>query len=240
MFLREPPPNPYDLRFALGRVPVRVHPLFWLVAMLLGINQKNPILVLIWVGAVFFSILVHEFGHAAAALAHRWPSRIVLYAAGGMALYHPERQTLRSAVIIAAAGPFAGFLFAAVVILAVSLTGHMIGLSLFGWTPVFNASAPPLNNKFTIELISDLLYVNIYWGLVNLLPIYPLDGGQISRALFVNRLPGNGLRTSLFVSFYVACALAIFSILAGKGLFLPIFFGFFAYDNYRSLNNQMW
>lgn len=240
MFLREPPPSPYDLRFAVGRVPVRVHPLFWLVAMLLGINQKVPIQILIWVGAVFFSILVHEFGHAIAALAHRWPSRIVMYAAGGMAVYQPERSTLRSDIIISAAGPVAGFIFAAVVILSVVLTGHSVDFSLFGWEPEFNASAPRLNNLATVYLVYDLLYVNIYWGLVNLLPIYPLDGGRISRAILVNQLPGNGLRTSLFVSFYVACALAVLSILAGKGLFLPIFFGFFAYDNYRSLNNQMW
>ena len=39
--------------------------------------------------------------------------------------------------------------------------------------------APTLNT-----LIWDLLQVNILWGLVNLLPVYPLDGGQIARELF--------------------------------------------------------
>ena len=33
-------------------------------------------------------------------------------------------------------------------------------------------------------LVWDLLFVNIFWGLVNLLPVFPLDGGQISRELF--------------------------------------------------------
>lgn len=240
MFLREPPRTPYDLRFSIGQIPVRVHPLFWLVSAMLGMRLKAPKLVLIWVGAVFFSILFHEFGHALAALAHRWQSRIVLYAAGGLAVYQPDRQTERSTILIAAAGPFAGFVFAALVILVVTLSGFQIEVSLLGWSTTLNASAPRLKNFSTLYLVHDLLYVNIYWGLVNLLPIYPLDGGQISRAIFVNRLSGNGLRLSLQVSFIAAVALAIISVLADRGLFLPLFFGFFAYDNYRSLNNQMW
>ncbi len=240
MFLREPPASPYDLRFSIARIPVRVHPFFWLVAAVLGINQEVPKLVLIWIVAVFFSILFHELGHAYAALAHGWPSRIVLYGAGGLATYQPTRQTLRSIVLIAGAGPFAGFLFAAFVVLAVIVTGHSITIFLFSWSTEFNASSPALSNVSTLYLVYDLLQINIYWGLVNLLPVYPLDGGQIARALFVNRLPGNGLRLSLQVSFFTAIALAIISLTAGNGLFLPIFFGFFAYDNYRSLNNQTW
>lgn len=175
-----------------------------------------------------------------AALAHHWPSRIVLYAAGGLAVYQPDRQTERSTILIAAAGPFAGFVFAALVILAVILSGYQIEVSVLGWSTTLNASAPKMTNVLTWFLVQQLLYVNIYWGLVNLLPIYPLDGGQIARAIFVNRLPGNGLRLSLQTSFLAAVALAIISVLGDRGYFLPLFFGFFAYDNYRSLNNQMW
>jgi len=217
-----------------------VHPYFWLVAAVLGMNQQVPKLVLIWVGAVFFSILFHEFGHAFAALSHRWPARIVLYGAGGFATYQPTRQTLRSVILIAGAGPCAGFLFAALVVFAVIVSGHSIIFHLLGWSLRINASAPGLSNIPALYLVDDLLQINIYWGLVNLLPIYPLDGGQIARAIFVNRLSSNGLRLSLQVSFYTAIALAIVSITAGNGLFLPIFFGFFAFDNYRALKNQMW
>ncbi len=240
MFLREPPPSPYDLRFPIARIPVRVHPYFWLTGMLLGFNQKVPVLIFIWVGAIFFSILVHELGHACAALAHGWPARITLYAAGGLATYQPTRHTLRSNILIAIAGPFAGFFFATLVILAVTISGHSLTVYLFGWSTTFNASEPGLGNFATLNMVYDLLYINIYWGLVNLLPIYPLDGGQIARALFVNRIRGNGLRFSLQVSFATAIALAISSLSAGNGMFLPVFFGFFAFDNYRSLNNQVW
>lgn len=57
------PETPYDLRFQLLGMPVRVHPLFWLVAAMLGWRNENIPLVLIWVGCVFVSILVHEYGH---------------------------------------------------------------------------------------------------------------------------------------------------------------------------------
>ena len=42
----------------------------------------------------------------------------------------------------------------------------------------------PLQNATLNTAIWDMLWVNIYWGLVNLLPVYPLDGGQIARELF--------------------------------------------------------
>ena len=42
-------------------------------------------------------------------------------------------------------------------------------------------SNPPggFDNPYADKLVSSLLFVNYFWGLVNLLPVYPLDGGQI-------------------------------------------------------------
>jgi hypothetical protein len=67
VFLAEPPRTPWDLNFQVLGFPVRVHPLFWAVALLFGLsgNQK-PVDMLLWVGTVFVSILVHEMGHAPA------------------------------------------------------------------------------------------------------------------------------------------------------------------------------
>ena len=48
----------------------------------------------------------------------------------------------------------------------------------------FVAYFEPLATRRTNSIIGDLLQVNILWGLMNLLPIYPLDGGQIARELF--------------------------------------------------------
>ena len=49
-----------------------------------------------------------------------------------------------------------------------------------------------------------MLYVNIFWGLVNLLPVYPLDGGQIARELLELASPADGVRQSLWLSVIAA------------------------------------
>jgi len=68
VLLGEPERTQADLNFALFGFPVRIHPLFWLVAVILGFRAiSTPADLLIWVLAVFLSILVHELGHMAAA-----------------------------------------------------------------------------------------------------------------------------------------------------------------------------
>ena len=47
-------------------------------------------------------------------------------------------------------------------------------------------------------------YLNLWWGLVNLLPVYPLDGGQIAMEFFRSKWPYDGaVRTHSFC-IYVA------------------------------------
>jgi stage IV sporulation protein FB len=52
-------PTPYDLRFSLFGIPVRVHPFFWLVSLVMGWSPHAPQLMVVWVACVFVSILVH-------------------------------------------------------------------------------------------------------------------------------------------------------------------------------------
>ena len=61
-----PPPTRFDLCFTLFRVPVRVHPLFWLIAALFGGITGDLRTLIIWVASVFLSVLVHKMGHAPA------------------------------------------------------------------------------------------------------------------------------------------------------------------------------
>ncbi len=73
MFSFEPPRTAYDLHFQIAGIPVRVHPLFWLATLILGSNSWSGdgnvdpdagMKLLIWVGVMFVSILVHELGHS--------------------------------------------------------------------------------------------------------------------------------------------------------------------------------
>jgi membrane-associated protease RseP (regulator of RpoE activity) len=85
-------------------------------------------------------------------------------------------------------------------------------------------------------LIVDLLYVNIFWGLVNLLPVYPLDGGQISQEVFQMVNPRDGLRQSLWLSVVVAAVVGVLAYLQWDQLFLALFFGYMAYTSYMTLS----
>jgi Peptidase family M50 len=60
-----------------------------------------------------------------------------------------------------------------------------------------------------MSIVDDLLYVNFYWGLVNLLPVWPLDGGHISRALVEHWDRHDGRRKSLILSGLVEGAIAM-------------------------------
>jgi stage IV sporulation protein FB len=85
-------------------------------------------------------------------------------------------------------------------------------------------------------LIALLLQVNVLWGLLNLLPIYPLDGGQVSRELMMVAFnPRTGIIRSLWLSIICAAATGLILGLRPPSLFNLILFGFLAYSSYRAL-----
>ena len=86
--LREPGPTQGDLHFKLLGMPIRIHPLFWLIAVILGANSGGATEVLIWVAAVLVSILIHELGHALVIRAFGFHPWIVLYGIGGLTIHN--------------------------------------------------------------------------------------------------------------------------------------------------------
>jgi membrane-associated protease RseP (regulator of RpoE activity) len=82
--------------------------------------------------------------------------------------------------------------------------------------------------------VHHFLYVNIMWGLVNLLPIYPLDGGQIARELFTLGGARRGIVLSLQLSVAAAALVAVYAI-TQESLFLCLMFGFLAFGSYQAL-----
>ena len=79
-----------------------------------------------------------------------------------------------------------------------------------------------------------LVFVNILLNLFNLLPVFPLDGGQIARQLFVKFDPWGGVRNSVILSIAVAVFVALFAFNHNGG-FIAFFFGFMAWNNYQLL-----
>jgi stage IV sporulation protein FB len=234
VFLIEPPRTQYDINFALAGVPVRVHPLFWLVTILLGAgNDAKPAEVLIWTAAVFVSILVHEFGHAVLIRYYGWRPRITLYGMGGLASYEPTWHRTWPQVAISFAGPAAGFLLAAATVLAIRLAGHAVYLDTkHFFRPV---DFDPFRSTNLNDLIFDLLFINIFWGFINLLPIYPLDGGKISQEVLNHFNPATGVRQSLMISIFTAGGMAVVTFTKLGSLWTALFFVYFAVINYQTL-----
>jgi len=165
-------PTPLDVNFRLAGFPVRVTPWFWLTMALLGsFSLNDPALgavgMVVWVAAGFVSILVHELGHAVSARWFRAPAIIVLTAFGGYAQYYdraPPSGWRR--LVVCLMGPIVGFLLLGLVVIS-EMSTHWMDLH-----PVLNAFG---------------LYVGIQclvWGLFNLLPVWPMDGGQALREIF--------------------------------------------------------
>jgi Zn-dependent protease len=236
MLLGEPPPTQADLHFRVLGFPVRVHPFFWVMAFLLGmgaasINKKvDPALALIWIAVVFVSILVHELGHAVMQRCYGGRPWITLYGMGGLASCGDCDRRPRSQIIISFAGPFAGFFLAAFVVAVLHAMQRFEGFQLW-WMPV---RWTEFNSMKADRFVFFLLYVNIWWGLLNLLPIYPLDGGQVSRQVFLVWNPWKGILYSLYVSAAVAVLVAIYAV-SKNDIYLAVLFGFFAFGNFQSI-----
>jgi Zn-dependent protease len=248
----EPGRTNYDLQFPLFGFPVRVHPAFFILPILLGQgfvrgSDVNTGVGLLLVAAVFFvSILIHELGHAVAFRLYGVPSRIVLYWMGGLAIpdsggaWSPRRTgalTSNQQIVVSFAGPLFGFLLAALLVgIVLALGGEIRTVNIF-YIPIpipvlkgtiFAASA----SAFLVFVAGIIL--NILLNLLNLVPIYPLDGGQIARQVMVQMDRFNGVRNSIILSIASAILIAVLCIKADE-TFMAIFFGFMAFSNYQSL-----
>jgi Zn-dependent protease len=100
--------------------------------------------------------------------------------------------------------------------------------TISAWPDVNPSNVARLQSNYLwYVLINDLLYVNFYWGLVNLLPVFPLDGGHASRAILERRDPFNGKRTAYLVSAITGGLLVLAGVLV-QNLYLILLFGLLA------------
>ena len=240
----EPRKTAYDMYFQCARIPVRISPWFWAISLFLGINHGG-IELLMFPPIVFVSILIHELGHAVVMRRFGETPRIVLYAMGGLAISdgpsygrQPEPRTARNQILISLAGPGAGFLFAAILIGAVYALGGRIE-SAIALTPDLSGliDDSQSNEKaigFLKSAVRFLLFINIYWGIMNLMPVYPLDGGQVARELLTLGDPWKGVIRSLWLSIVTSVLLAVAGLLLNLFI-LMIMFGLMAFSNYQTL-----
>ena len=247
LLFQPPPPTRYDLRFSIAGIPVSVHPLFWLIALLFG-SSGDLLLIPIWILVIFVSILVHELGHALAFRRYGQRSRIVLHFAGGLTIPEPVYWgsgyanvglSPNQQIFISLAGPGAGFVLAGLIIATVAVMGgSVITTRLFGFIPLPLNALLPFGGRVLNVMISMLLWVNVFWGLINLVPVYPLDGGSVTRNVLLQVDPVDGVRKSLWVSVIVGGLVAFAGFLFLRSIFMALLFGLLAFQSYQALQSR--
>ena len=93
------------------------------------------------------------------------------------------------------------------------------------------------------DAIEISLFINLVWNVMNLVPVLPLDGGQISREYFCWLRPRNGMEICIKVSMFASGAIALLALqryLQHRGLlglapgFLALMFGYLCYQSYQT------
>ena len=155
---------------------------------------------------MLLSILIHELGHALAFRYYGIRSHIVLYHFGGLAI--PDSQSFGGYssgprnpwhdVVISAAGPAAQLVAAFGLTAILRMGGHSVPLSIL--QRIGFSGGEPLASNDLYYFVAFFLIVSIFWAFLNLLPVYPLDGGQIARNLFLLFGGQNAIQHSLMLS----------------------------------------
>ncbi len=150
-----------------------------------------------WVAVVFVSVLFHELGHALCGRAFGSSAAIELHGMGGVTYFvrrHPD------------APPVSWFGD-----LLISLAGPFFGLLLGGAVWLLAARAPGLATRAP-WLVGQLLWVNIGWSFVNLVPVLPYDGGLALAAVLRRISPKWGPLVSHWLTIVIAAAAIVAAV----------------------------
>lgn len=241
--LQEPQLSSYDLQFNLFGFHVRVAWGFWILAAVIGWQPTQNadlyfgevgtspgagVLLALWAASLLVSILVHELGHS---LMHRYygmDSRIVLYHFGGLAIpgsftawdgarrRYVDRPWQQ--IAISAAGPGAQMLLALVVWAIATAAQLDLGMTRF-LERFIDLPLPEgrQTDSAVLYVITDVLVrLSVFWAFLNLLPILPLDGGNILRELLRLFRVNDAWRAAAMVSMVVAGGLAYYLFQSGQ------------------------
>ena len=174
-------------------------------------NSTDILLVLVFVFAGFLSIMIHELGHALTIRKYGLPAAITLQAFGGYASFPAGKLDRKQSFFVTAAGPVLQFVF---------------GVLLIVLAP--SISIP--EGSLFLPFLRYLIWVSIAWSILNCLPVYPMDGGQMMAAILGPKKQHN----VHLISSIVAVIIGVAGYLYLGTILLPIFMALFAWQNWQS------
>lgn len=202
---------------SLFGISVYIHPTFWilpffyLLSNLREISLFHSILELILLFMVFFCVILHEFGHALAARAFGIQTRdITIYPIGGVARLERMSEDPFEELIIALAGPCVNLV----------LLFLLLPICIYFSPTLFDFEnlTPPNSLSGSLgHYLKMLMFSNLGLLLFNLLPIFPMDGGRVLRALL-----------NLALGFTNATVISV--RIGNLGAIMLLFFGIFSYQ----------
>jgi Zn-dependent protease len=236
--------NFLNASFHIGRlfdINIRIHILFliYIAWRLLGAGS-GFLLAAIFMAVLFTIVLIHEFGHCFGARSVGGDARdILMWPLGGLAYAHAPMRPWPQFVTVAA-GPLTNLIFCLIsgsIILALTQEPAY----LF-YNPFQHASLGVFVETGWLVYLCIFYHFNFMLLSFNLLPIYPLDGGQLFQTLL---WPFFGLRQATIVACYVGIigcmALGVWGLQGGGQMlfFIAIFGGFTCFQRLKMVQYGM-
>lgn len=198
-----------------GKIPISIHPLFWLIAFFIGWMWTSSLSgALLCVVVILFSVLFHEYGHAFTGKVFGQKTRIELAAFGGFTYREGRKLKLWEEFFVVLNGPIAGFLL------------FLMAYGIYAYSDVQNPSLLFVL-KFTYT-------ANLFWTVVNLVPVLPLDGGHLLSIVLEGIFGFKGVKIAIVAGLIIAVAISIFFFAIGMFLVGALFL-ILTFESFRSL-----
>jgi Zn-dependent protease len=166
---------------------------------------------LIWIPILFVSVLIHELAHAAMiGIFGFGSSQILLTGMGGVTINRRRARPWQD-LLISVAGPASSF--------ALYFLADWIGDNV----------AIAQSDRMLAALMPRLEGANLFWGVFNLIPVPPLDGGHATRDFFRMFLTE---RNSFMIAIWIAIiggGLVVAVALFARQYFVGLYIAWFVY-----------
>lgn len=207
-------------QFGIFGIPVKIDPFFAIMLLLFGFLMYAPTggqYVVSFAVIAALSVFIHELGHALGFKAFGIRPSILLHGMGGAT--SPTSSTeaitpLRNIVI--------------------TLAGPLPPLVLLGLPALSMATSSGQGSNVILEQI---VFVNVVWSVLNLIPILPLDGGVVTASIFELIFAGKGRRIANVLSLVLASGLALYSFALDLP-FLAVMAVLFGFLNVREMTTS--
>lgn len=211
----------------INNIQIKLHPTLGLIALWVlfdwgGYGDDRTVgslaYSILFVALVFGCVLLHELGHAFMAMSFGVRVRdVTLSVIGGVALFDHFPARPKTEVMIALAGPAVNLALMVALAPLIALVAVIEGLT---WPRGFFELmlAPSFGG-----LLASLFMANAMLALFNLLPVFPMDGGRVFRAVlshFVGR--ESGTKVAVMVGTGLAIAMAVGSLVWLQNFTVPL------------------